>query len=153
MVSQPTSPLESVGPTGPPEGRDYVIRSEEQLNVSTERVVSGRARLEKFLVTETKTITVELTHEEVRLVQDGPDGSSSGEPSSPRNDTAEVDSTDAERWMVLSEEQVVVTKKTVPIERVRLERYSVTEQREVTEQVRKEEVEVDVDNAAPQRVD
>jgi uncharacterized protein (TIGR02271 family) len=153
MVIKPTSQPESVGPAGTPGSRDYMVRSEEQLNVTTERVIRGRARLEKFLVTETKTITVELTHEEVRLVHAGPAGADSREPGSPRNDTVDVDSTDAERWMVLSEEQVVVTKKLVPTERVRLERYSVTEQRDVTEQIRKEEIELDVDDAQPQRVD
>jgi uncharacterized protein (TIGR02271 family) len=122
-----------IGPDDTP-GRDYLLRSEEQLRVRTDRVVSGHARLEKFTVTETKTITVEVTHEEVRLVQRGADGSG------PDQQTPGDATADADRWMVLSREEVVVTTRVVPVERVRLEVYPVVEQRQVTDQVRKEQI-------------
>jgi stress response protein YsnF len=45
--------------------------------------------------------------------------------------------------VVLTEERVVVSKETVPVERVRLGTETITEQREVTETVRKEQIEFD----------
>ena len=131
-------------PTAAGTGRDYLIRSEEQLQVGTNRVPSGYARLEKFLVTETKTITVEVTHEEVRLIREplGAGAQHSGRP----------DQSGTDRWMQVSREEVVVTKRIVPVERVRLEVYPVTEQRQLTEQVRKEQVDVSgLDHATPPR--
>ena len=51
-----------------------------------------------------------------------------------------------EHDVVLHEEQVVVEKTAVPKERVRLDKDTVTEQREVSEQVRKEQIEhIDAD--------
>jgi uncharacterized protein (TIGR02271 family) len=127
--------------------RDYLVRSEEQLRVATDRVISGYARLEKFTVTETKTITVEVTHEEVRLVQRTADGSPADQSAPVSRNTA-----DDARWMVLSREEVVVTKRVVPVERVRLEVYPVVEQRQVTEQIRKEQIDdtPDISSAATQ---
>ena len=135
-------------PTGPNDraahasGRGYLLRSEEQLRVRTDQVVAGYARLEKFTVTETKTITVEVTHEEVRLVQRAADGL---ERQAPGPSAAEGD-----RWMVLSREEVVVSKTVVPVERVRLEVYPVVEERQVTEEVRREHIDTapDVERAA-----
>ena len=134
----PVPPLGGQGSSG-----DYLLRSEEQLQVSTERVVAGYARLEKFTVTETKTITVQVTREEVRLVNRTADGS---EPDRPTQ--ASPAETDPGRWMVVSREEVVVTKRVVPVERVRLEVYPVAEQRRITEQVRKEQVDTAFDIAS-----
>lgn len=128
----PVSAADSSGPPGAGPGRNYLVRSEEQLHVGTEQVVAGYARLKKFTVTETKTITVEVTHEEVRLVQTA-DAGRQGAAGSPA-------SVDGARWMVLSREELVVSKRVVPVERVRLEVYPVTEQQQVTEQVRKEQI-------------
>ncbi|GAA2017859.1 YsnF/AvaK domain-containing protein [Nakamurella flavida] len=122
---------------GPAREQSVLIRSEERLAVTTRRVVAGIARLEKIRVTETRTFTVDVVREEVRLVID--------------RDTAgsDVDDRGAARpagpegpWLVLSEEQVVVTKNLVPVERVRLDVTPVTEMRDVTAAVRSERVEV-----------
>ena len=108
--------------------------SEEQLRVDTQRIVTGYARLEKFLVTETKTITIEVTHEEVRLVH-------GAVPDSRSVPTSRQPSTPSEaKWMVVSREEVTVTKKIVPVERVRLEVFPVTEQRQIAESIRKEHI-------------
>ena len=133
-ASTPTSPNDI---TPQALGRDYVVRSEEHLHVRTDQQIAGYARLEKFTVTETKTITVEVTHEEVRLVQRDADGRGAGQ-----SDPADSIDSDGGRWMVVSREEVVVSKRVVPVERVRLEVYPVVEQRQVTEQVRKEQIDV-----------
>ena len=129
-VSPPAGPGDAIAD---PSGRDYLVRSEEQLHVRTDQVLAGYARLEKFTVTETKTITVEVTHEEVRLVQ------RAAETTGPAGAVSPADG-DSARWMVLSREEVIVTKRVVPVERVRLEVYPVTEQRQVTEEIRKEQI-------------
>jgi uncharacterized protein (TIGR02271 family) len=143
--STPTPPVDPADRAGSVAGRVDLVRSEEQLHVRTQSVPAGYARLEKYLVTETKTVTVEVTHEEVRLVHepvaDGGRLPNSTRPSDPASD--------AGRWMILSREEVVVTKRTVPMERVRLDVYSVTEQREVTAEIRKEQIEASEDRRNP----
>lgn len=112
---------------------EYMTRSEEQLHVGTEKVQTGRARLRKVVVTEQQTITVPVTREEVRLVREPIEAGDS------------VDTTigEAATDVVLTEERVVVSKETVPVERVRLGTETITEQQEVTEAVRKEQIEFD----------
>ena len=112
---------------------EYLTRSEEQLHVGTEKVQTGRARLRKVVVTEQQTVTVPVSREEVRLVRD---------PIAPGDS---VDATIGEEAaeVVLTEERVVVSKETVPVERVRLGTVTITEQQEVTEAVRKEKIEFD----------
>jgi stress response protein YsnF len=45
----------------------------------------------------------------------------------------------------------VVQKEAVPVERVRLDKETVTEQRQVTEEVRKEQIDTDGDDIADRR--
>lgn len=113
---------------------ESLTRSEEQLHVGTEKVQTGRARLRKFVVTEQQTVTVPVTREEVRLVR---------EPITGEENLGDVEIGDAAAEVVLTEERVVVGKETVPVEKVRLGTETVTEQREVTEAVRKEQIEFD----------
>lgn len=135
MISpEPAPSFLDPGIDGAARDRDFMVRSEERLQVSTYRAPTGVARLEKFLVTETRTITVEVTHEEVRLVQDPVDDGDAVPP------YREADQKNHARWMYVSREEVVVTKRVVPVERVRLEVFQVTEQRQVTESVRKEQI-------------
>jgi len=112
---------------------EYLTRSEEQLNVGTEKVQTGRARLRKVVVTEQQTVTVPVTREEVRLVREPIEA----------GDTVDATIGEAAADVVLTEERVVVSKETVPVERVRLGTETVTEQQEVTEAVRKEQIELD----------
>lgn len=104
-----------------------MVRSEERLQTRTERVPVRIARLEKFIVTEQRTVTVDVRHEEVRVVYDDLRGNMGG----------------AIRVLpefVLSEEQIEVRTVTVPVERVRLVIDTVTEQREITDAVRSERI-------------
>jgi uncharacterized protein (TIGR02271 family) len=112
---------------------EYLTRSEEQLHVGTEKVQTGRARLRKFVVTENQTVTVPVTREEVRVVREPIDA----------GDTVDATIEEAAADVVLTEERVVVSKETVPVEKVRLGTETVTEQQEVTEAVRKEQIEFD----------
>ncbi|GAA2992512.1 PRC and DUF2382 domain-containing protein [Streptomyces fulvorobeus] len=112
--------------------KDEMIRSEEQLHVGTEEYESGRARLHKYVVTENVTRTVPVSHEEVRVVREPlmPDEKSTG-----RTDIGEQDVE-----VTLHAERATVRKEAVPVERVRLETNKVTEQKEVSAEVRKEKI-------------
>ena len=56
-----------------------------------------------------------------------------------------------EHEVVLHEERPVVEKETVPVERVRLDTETVTDDVTVTEEVRKEQLDTDVDEDLPRR--
>ena len=53
--------------------------------------------------------------------------------------------TEEEHEVVLHEEELVVDKRAVPKERVRLDKETVTEEQTVSDEVRKEQIEVDGD--------
>jgi uncharacterized protein (TIGR02271 family) len=130
------------GDTYGTERGEELIRSEEQLHVGTEEHESGRARLRKVVVTENVTTTVPISHEEVRVVH---------EPISPE-DRREGRSTpigEAETEVTLHAEQPVIRKDTVAVERVRMETEKVTEEREVSSDVRKEQIEYDSGEGDP----
>ncbi|MFD1506192.1 DUF2382 domain-containing protein [Georgenia yuyongxinii] len=112
-----------------------VIRSEERVDVGTRQREAGKVRLRKYVVTENVTKTVPVTREEVRLERE-PVTAGDRVSGQIGDDVAEV---------TLHEDEVVVDKETVPVEKVSLGKDTVTEQREVTEQVRKERVETDTD--------
>ena len=131
--------------TSGPTTDNAMTRSEEQLRVGTERVESGRVRLRKHVVSETVSQTVPVTHEEVRLER---------EPITDANVGNALDGpaiSEEEHEVVLHGERPVVQKEAVPVERVRLDTETVTEQATVNEQVRKEQIELDEDGTAPRR--
>ncbi len=114
-----------------------MTRSEERLHVGTEKRETGRARLRKYVVTDTETVTVPVTHEEVR-VERGPITDAN------RDDALSgLELTDSEHEVVLAEERPVIEKETVPVEKVRLETETVTKEVQVTEDVRREQIETE----------
>jgi len=123
---------------------DAMTRSEERLAVGTQQVESGKARLRKHIVTENVTATVPVSREEVRIER---------EPITEANRDAAMrggDLTEEVAEVTLHEERAVVGKETVPVERVRLQTDTVTEQKQVDETVRKEVIETEgVDPGRP----
>ena len=120
--------------TSGPATDDAMTRSEERLHVGTEQADAGRARLRKYVVTENVTQTVPVSHEEVRLER---------EPVTDANRGAAVSGSDIsedEHEVTLRAERPVVNKETVPVERVRLGTETVTEDHEVSETLRKEQI-------------
>ena len=123
--------------TSGPTTDDAMTRSEEELNVGTESREAGRARLRKYVVTEQVQQTVPVQREEVRVER---------EPITDANADQATDGpaiSEEEHEVVLHEEQPVVEKQTVPKERVRLEKDTVTDEQQVSEEVRKEQIETD----------
>jgi uncharacterized protein (TIGR02271 family) len=123
--------------TSGPETDSAMTRSEEELKVGTAKRESGRARLRKYVVTENVTKTVPVQKEKAVLER---------EPITEGNVDSALDGpaiSDEEHEVVLNEEEVVVEKKAVPKERVRLDKETVTEEEQVSEEVRKEQIEAD----------
>lgn len=131
--------------TSGPSTDDAMTRSEERLNVGTERVNAGRARLRKHIVTEHVTTTVPVSHEEVRLEREPITEANRGQAMSGG------DLTEEEHEVILHAERPVVTKETVPVERVRLATETVTEEQTVSEEVRKEQIDQVTDSDAGKR--
>jgi uncharacterized protein (TIGR02271 family) len=125
-----------------PNTDDAMTRSEEELRVGTTEQERGRARLRKHVVTENVQTTVPVRHEEVRLerepvTDENVDSAMSG-----------ADISEEEHEVVLHEEQAVIEKRTVPKERVRLGTETVSEEHQVSEEIRKEQIEAEgVDRA------
>jgi uncharacterized protein (TIGR02271 family) len=121
---------------------DAMTRSEEELRVGTERREAGRARLRKYVVTETEERTVPVRREEVRVER---------EPITEGNVDQALDGpaiSEEEHEVVLHEERPVVDKKVVPKERVRLDAEERTDEETVSEELRKERIETDGDARA-----
>ncbi len=123
--------------TSGPTTDQAMTRSEERLEVGTERVQAGQARLRKYIVTETQTVQVPVSREEVRIER---------EPITDANrDQAMAggELTEEEHELTLTEERVVVNKETVPVERVKLGTETVQGTETVSEEVRSEQIDID----------
>ncbi|HLM03941.1 MAG TPA: PRC and DUF2382 domain-containing protein [Blastococcus sp.] len=123
--------------TSGPTTDNAMTRSEERLNVGTRSEEIGRARLRKYVVTENVTETVPVSREEVRVER---------EPITEANIGNAMDGpaiSEEEHEVTLRAERPVVEKEAVPVERVRLDKDTVTEQTQVSEGLRKEEIEVE----------
>ena len=97
----------------------------------------GRVRLRKCVTTEQEQVAVPVQREEVRVER---------EPITDANldaATSGPEISEAEHEVVLHEEEPVVEKTTVPRERVWLDTETVTDERLVSEEVRKEQIDVD----------
>jgi uncharacterized protein (TIGR02271 family) len=134
-------------PQGEPVGRDTsgpttddaMTRSEEELRVGTAQRERGRVRLRKYVVTEQAQQTVPVRREEVRVER---------EPITDGNVDKALDGpeiSDEEHEVTLHEEEVVTEKRAVPKERVRLSKDTITDEETVSDDVRKEQIEVEGD--------
>ena len=125
--------------TSGPTTDEAMTRSEEELRVGKTSRETGRARLKKFIVTENVQTTVPVQREEVRIER---------EPITEANAGNAMDGpalSEEEHEVVLNAEQPVVEKNVVPKERVRLDKETVTEEVQVSEEVRKERIEAEGD--------
>jgi uncharacterized protein (TIGR02271 family) len=135
-----TSGREPVGrDTSGPTTDNAMTRSEEEVRVGTAREQAGRARLRKWVETEEVQKTVPVRREKARIerepiTDDNLDRATSG-----------PDISDEEHEVVLHQEEPVVEKRTVPKERVRLEKDVETDDETVSEEVRKERIESEGD--------
>ena len=110
---------------------DGVTLHEERLNVGTEQRETGKARLRKYVVTETEQVEVPVQREELVVERTPANGED-------RGGTLGEDET----TVTLHEERPVVEKETVATENVKVGKRTVTDTETVTEQVGHEEVDV-----------
>jgi uncharacterized protein (TIGR02271 family) len=126
--------------TSGPTTDDAMTRSEEEVDIGTQRRETGRARLRKFVTTENVERTVPVQREEVRVER---------EPITDANRDAALDGpeiSEEEHEVTLHTEEPVVEKRAVPKERVRLDKDVVTDEKTVSEQVRQERIDMDADD-------
>jgi uncharacterized protein (TIGR02271 family) len=115
------------------EDDDTLVRSEEELEVGTEQARRGRAGVRKKVKTEQVERTVPVEREELRVER---------EPIPP-GERGQAQVGEDEATIELREERPVVDKQVVPKERIRVGKEVVTDEEQVSEEVRKEEVDVD----------
>lgn len=116
-----------------------IIRSEERLNVQKDKVQTGEARLRKYVVTDTETVEVPVTREEVRVERTPISEEEAA------NLKGNIDEAGQEASVTLNEERVSVNKETVPVEKVSLNKEQITETERHTEELRKEQIDSNVD--------
>ena len=131
------------GPVGEdvsgPTTDEAMTRSEEELRVGTRQVEAGRVRLRKWIETEPVSETVTTRRETARVER---------EPITDANVDQALDGpeiSEEEHEVVLHEEEPVVEKRAVPRERVRMDKESHTDEAQVSEEVRKEQIEAEGD--------
>src|SRR4051812_47543633 len=123
--------------TSGPTTDNAMTRSEEELEVGKTQRETGRARLRKYVVTDEVETTVPVQREEVRVER---------EPITDANVDSATDGpaiSEEEHEVTLHAEEPVVEKRAVPKERVRLDKDTVQEERQVSDTVAKEQIEVD----------
>ncbi|MFL5847963.1 MAG: DUF2382 domain-containing protein [Solirubrobacteraceae bacterium] len=125
--------------TSGPTTDSAMTRSEEELRVGTAERERGRARLRKYVVTEEVQQTVPVQREEVRIEREPITGENVDQAVSGPEISEE------EHEVVLHEEEPVVEKRTVPKERVRLDKETFVDEKTVSEDLRKERIDVDGD--------
>jgi uncharacterized protein (TIGR02271 family) len=118
------------------EGSPAVTRSEEELHVGREDVQSGRARLRKWVETEPVSMDVELQQETARVTREPVE-----------QPVGDVEIGDEEVAVDLRGERPVVEKRAVAKERIALEKDVETETATVSDEVRKERIDVEGDAA------
>ncbi len=174
-IAAPTAPIDPVAapagaaahaapsaPEAPRQSSDGAMtRSEEQLRVSTQQVATTRVRLVKYVVTEEVQVTVPIRREEIRVEQvpiDAPDPGP-GESLTPAGGaggpgvgtgTGLGAGSGLPEEIVLHAERPVVNVEVVPVERVRLRTELVQGQEQVSGQVQREQIVVDVEQGPPQ---
>jgi stress response protein YsnF len=169
----PTGSREPLESLARPDEPVAMVRSEEELVLSTRAVAHERVRLVKRIITETVTTTTEVRREELhveRLPADsGESSAASASADAPQGPSARggrlrerlasirrrgpskpaagssVPFAQQSFDVVLMEEQVVVNKRVVPRERIRLRKEVVTHQENVAGTVRKEHVALERD--------
>jgi len=125
--------------TSGPNTDNAMTRSKEELRVGTETREAGRARLRKYITSETVERQVPVSHEEVVVKREPITDANRGDALSGG------DLTEEEHEVVLTEERAVAAKETVPVERVQLGTETVTGTETVSAEVREEHIDLDSD--------
>jgi uncharacterized protein (TIGR02271 family) len=119
-------------------GETIIPLTEERLDVSKKETME-EATLIKESVKETKTVEVQLTHEELIIEKRKPSSSSSGDTTTEEEQQKQIQSK-TEITIPLKKEEVVVTKKPYVKEEIVIKKKQVTETKTVSEDLISEKV-------------
>jgi len=130
-----TGPAQAGQPdAGAPSGDGWLTRTEERVDIGTETVESGRARLHRYVDTEPVERAVRVFHEEYEVER---------VPITPEEQARGGVIAEREVEIILHEERPVFRKEAVPVERVRLVARRVEEDRTYRDEIRKERIEIE----------
>ncbi|MGO8959527.1 MAG: YsnF/AvaK domain-containing protein [Streptosporangiaceae bacterium] len=115
--------------------QDWLVRQEEQVQVGTETLETGRVRLHKYVDVEPIQQAVHVFHEEydIERIPIAADERITG------------GLQEGEQEIILHEERAVLRKEVVPVERVRLVARRVEEDKTIASEVRRERIEIEPD--------
>lgn len=134
QATTPTTETAGPEPARQETARETVIPlHEEQVKVGTRPVEAGGVRLRKVVRTETVQTPVEVRHEEIQIERTPATGQTTSEKAFEAEDI----------YIPLRREEAVVEKETRVREEVHARKAEVAEQRTVSGEVRKEDVEVE----------
>jgi uncharacterized protein (TIGR02271 family) len=134
LAQQPT---ESQQAGGQMSDQDWLIRQEERFQVGKEMLETGRVRLHKYVDVEPVEQAIHVFHEEydIERIPITADERISGNIS------------EGEQEIILHQERAVVRKEIVPVERVRLLAKRIDEDTTVRDELRRERIEIEPDQA------
>lgn len=121
------------------EAEQRILLHREELTAEKERVQTGEVRARKEVVTETQSVQVPVSREEV-VIERRPVGSEAGPSETEIKEGKEV-------RIPVSEERVRVEKTTVPTEEVTLGKRKVEDVETVSDTVKKEELKIEGEGA------
>lgn len=124
-----------------------MTRSEERLKVATTTRATQKVRMRKHVVVEQRTVTVTVQREEILIEHEPLDDDRDNQALEAGSGPGGTGGSTVKHEMVLHEEQIFIEKRIVPVERVRLVVETVTTQQQVSEQLRKEQIDTDFPSA------
>ncbi len=116
-----------------------MIRSEERFSVNLETQEASRVRLRKYVETEPVEQTVKVYHEEYEIER----------VPIAKDDRVKADLAEGEQEIILHEARAIITKESVPVERIRLAAKRVEEDRTIRDELRRERIEILGDDGKP----
>jgi uncharacterized protein (TIGR02271 family) len=133
----PTQPVPMQQSRGEMTEQDWLVRQEERIQIGKEMIETGRIRLHKYVDVEPVDQLIQTYREEydVERIPISADEQISGNIS------------EGEQEIILHEERAVLRKEIVPVERVRLRARRVQEDSTVHDELRRERIEIEPDQA------
>ncbi|HEX9625284.1 MAG TPA: DUF2382 domain-containing protein [Streptosporangiaceae bacterium] len=121
--------------------QQWMIRSEERFSVNLETQEASRVRLRKYVETEPVEQTVKVFHEEYEIER----------VPIAKDDQVGADLAEGVQEIILREARAIITKESVPVERVRLTAKKIEEDKTVRDELRRERIEILGDDGQPSR--
>ncbi len=112
--------------------QQWMIRSEERFSVNLETQEASRVRLRKYVETEPVEQTIKVFHEEYEIER----------VPIAKDDQVGADLAEGEQEIILREARAIITKESVPVERIRLAARKVEEDKTVRDELRRERIEI-----------